>query len=334
MNHANLKQQFAQLQDAMRPLLELIKDLTGLETIFVTYIDPVFANQKVIVLHTDGSLALNEGAEVNWSDSMCRLIFNEKQVSSDQIDQLFPSSTGAGIGMKTFFALPVNYKHNLIGSLCGASTKRQSLSDDNLKKLRLIADAISYQIGQWQRLVKLQQKLELADQQKQNLQTLAETDPLTSLYNRRGFARCWQDAVEQAEQSRQSSAILAIDIDEFKQLNDNYGHDLGDQVLCTLSDVLRTLIRESDFASRAGGDEFILVLPDTNLDGAQTLANRLKNEFQTALPKKNIQTALSIGIAHSDIGLDENMLLLADKALYQAKSHSSKHIVCLNWPTK
>ncbi|HEY9018863.1 sensor domain-containing diguanylate cyclase [Thiomicrospira sp.] len=338
MNHANLEQQFIQLQEAMRPLLELIKEFTSLETIFVTYIDPVLSNQKVIVLHTDGALALKEGAEVDWSDSMCRLIFNEEQVVSDQIDQLFPLSTGADLGMKTFFALPVNYKQNLIGSLCGASTRRQSLSEDDLSKLNLIAKAISYQIGQWQHLVKMQQKLEQADQQTQNLKKLAETDPLTELYNRRGFARCWKDSLDQTEKRPQNSAILAIDIDQFKQLNDHYGHDLGDQVLCTLSDLLRRLIRESDFASRAGGDEFILVLPDTNLNGCQTLANRLQSEFsnalidQTVLTDQTIKTGLSIGIAHSQTGLHEDMLLLADKALYQAKALASKHVVCLSWP--
>lgn len=333
MKQANLHHRFSQLQDAIRPLLELIQDLTSLETVFVTYIDPVLANQKVIVLQTDGALALTEGGEVNWSDSMCRLIFNEEQASSDQIDQLFPQSLGAGIGMKTFFALPVNYQQNLVGSLCGASTRRHSLSADDLKKLRLISSAISYQIGQWQRLVKLQQKLELADQQKQNLQKLADTDPLTNLFNRRGFARSWQTCVRQLKQAPTHCAVLAIDINDFKQLNDQFGHDLGDQVLCSLSDVLQNLSRASDFASRTGGDEFILVLPDTHIHGAQALAERLQNEFQSNLSNKNLTAGLSIGIAHSDVGLDEEMLLLADKALYQAKAEPSKKIIWLKWPT-
>lgn len=333
MNQANLSHRFSQLQDAIRPLLELIQDLTSLETTFVTYIDPVLANQKVIVLHTDGALALTEGGEVNWPDSMCRLIFNEEQASSDQIDQIFPQSMGAGVGMKTFFALPVNYKQNLVGSLCGASTRRQSLSDDDLKKLRLISHALSYQIGQWQRLVKLQQKLELADLQKQDLQKLADTDPLTNLFNRRGFARCWRSCVAQLKLAPKHSAVLAIDVNEFKQLNDQFGHDIGDQVLCSLSDILQNLSRESDFASRAGGDEFILVLPDTSSNGAKTLAERLQTEFQSSLSNKNLNASLSIGIAYSEIGLDEDMLILADKALYQAKAQTSKNIMCLNWPS-
>lgn len=285
------------------------------------------------MLHTDGALSLTEGGEVKWSDSMCRLIFNEEKASSERIDQLFPNSLGAGVGMKTFFALPINFQQNLIGSLCGASTRRQSLNEDDLKRLRLIASAISYQIGQWQRLVKLQQKLELADQQKHNLQKLANTDPLTNLYNRRGFARCWKQCVDQHNLSPTHSAVLAIDVNEFKRLNDQFGHDLGDQVLCSLSEVLHTIRRESDFASRTGGDEFILVLPDTSANGAQILAERLQTEFQNSLLSKNIQVTLSIGIAHSQVGLNEDMLLLADKALYQAKALPTEHIVRLNWKT-
>lgn len=324
MNGNRLDSRFQELQHALSPLMQLVCHISSLETAFVTYIDPVLAKQLVAVVHGNGDIGILAGNEIAWQNSMCRQLFNDDIWFDTDIAKHYPQSEGAKLGMNTFFALPVQYNQKMIGSLCGASTRQQELSASQLQQLELIAEAVSWLIAKWQRLLKLQQRLHFTQQRlkqayqdRESLKQLAERDPLTGLLNRRGFADLWQSCVEQ-DVTEGDIAVIALDFDNFKQLNDQYGHQAGDEALQDLAQILQQHTRDYDFASRLGGDEFVLVLPGCKKQEALQIAERIQQSY--AATKQGEQHSISLGIAISRVGAADDLLLLADKALYKAKN--------------
>jgi len=157
------------------------------------------------------------------------------------------------------------------------------------------------------------------------LQRDVETDPLTGLGNRRALDRVLASLFdERSGAARLDVSLLAIDMDRFKSVNDTLGHDVGDRCLCFLADVLQSSSRPSDAAIRLGGDEFILVLPEQHLDGAEALAHRLATLFaQMPWTSDEVERpSLSIGVATVVSGrrmTGEMLLRRADEALYDSK---------------
>lgn len=145
----------------------------------------------------------------------------------------------------------------------------------------------------------------------------AQTDPLTGLQNRRGLALALAGL-----QARQCPfAALAVDIDHFKRVNDTYGHDVGDLVLCTLATVLNSASRPEDLAFRNGGEEFLLLLPDASKEEAIVVAERLRVQVEATEMPHGDNITISLGVAHwpSDHNQVDEVLKLSDQALYEAK---------------
>ena len=188
------------------------------------------------------------------------------------------------------------------------------------------------------------------EQANESLKTLASTDMLTGLYNRRQF--CEMTFIEKSRLMRYRGAesytfsLLFVDMDNFKHYNDTFGHRAGDLVLVEMAGLLKKMLRTSDTAARYGGDEFILLLPHTNGDGAMVLANRIierlkeKRGYQqelSAIFQSRIEIpeerwiSCSIGVVayYPEIFKDiESMQVAADKALYAAKSAGKSCAVC------
>ncbi|MEO0003350.1 MAG: hypothetical protein RLZZ22_1042, partial [Pseudomonadota bacterium] len=112
------------------------------------------------------------------------------------------------------------------------------------------------------------------------LQTLAHTDPLTGISNRRQFDLIAEREVARARRQRESICVLMLDVDFFKRVNDRYGHDAGDRVLCALASTARRMLREPDLLARFGGEEFIVLLPETGPGDAMRLAERMRLAVQ------------------------------------------------------
>jgi diguanylate cyclase (GGDEF)-like protein len=174
--------------------------------------------------------------------------------------------------------------------------------------------------------------MELEEAQQQ-LREQSNRDFLTNLYNRRYFSEVSKNIVDVSRRENKSSSIISIDIDYFKKINDTYGHHVGDEVLKKLAEILQSNTRKSDIVARFGGEEFIILLPFTNIQGAQKIAKKLKETVEkTPVEIDNIITVpftISIGIAtieEYDLIIDE-VLNRADKALYQAKENGRNQIV-------
>ncbi len=154
---------------------------------------------------------------------------------------------------------------------------------------------------------------------------LASTDPLTGLLNRRSLMAAGEREFSRASRYGRPLAVLAMDLDYFKQVNDSLGHAAGDRVLVSLAQLLQEQLRASDALGRVGGDEFIALLPETVLEGARRVAERLRQaadqELCQAVGGKDLPLSLSVGVSVShpdDASLDE-LLERADLALYEAK---------------
>ena len=164
---------------------------------------------------------------------------------------------------------------------------------------------------------------------------------MTELHNRRYLDRRLQEELSRASRYRQPLSCLFIDADHFKRINDNYGHQAGDSVLRELANRIRSQLRASDVATRYGGEEFALLLPQTSLNEALLLAERIRMEVaQTPVYLENgeeLPLTVSIGVSetlpmlgksrHKEVG--EHLLASADQALYQAKANGRNRIESL-----
>lgn len=182
-----------------------------------------------------------------------------------------------------------------------------------------------------QRVAKYQKKQQ---QIKEILHDQATTDSLTNLANRRFVLEQAAHEIKKARRSGTPLSFVLMDLDHFKTVNDNYGHETGDMVLRDTAVILQKLCRESDIVSRYGGEEFLLVLPDTDLDGALSDAERIRRALErTSHWSKNNQFSVtaSFGVSQwqeNEVGCDE-VLRRADDALYRVKSKGRNSIMSL-----
>lgn len=164
------------------------------------------------------------------------------------------------------------------------------------------------------------------------LQKEADTDPLTELSNRRPFLKTLEKEFARAKRFKRPLTVAMIDIDHFKQVNDTYGHDAGDKVLCAMSALLISEFRTIDFVGRLGGEEFAVLFPETGLLGATVSCERLRLAIEGAIIPVNgkpINITVSIGVAKaSSTTLDgTDILKRADALLYDAKNGGRNRVV-------
>lgn len=152
------------------------------------------------------------------------------------------------------------------------------------------------------------------------------TDPLTGCLNRRALETRLRAEWRQAKRRGTTVAVLAIDLDRFKRINDTRGHPFGDVVLQELAGIFKATARDTDVVTRLGGDEFVIVLPDTGWQGALTFAERLRqkvedNSFGTSLGGIQLTISVGVAMARGTDPISPDMLLQeADRSLYKAKS--------------
>lgn len=154
------------------------------------------------------------------------------------------------------------------------------------------------------------------------LRELATTDPLTGLSNRRTLLKLLDDEVDRSARYNRSLSVLILDLDHFKSINDTWGHAAGDEVLERIGVVLRACVRQQDIVGRTGGEEFLVVLPETAGTEAEFLANRLRAaiaQIRFDFDDSRKVTA-SIGVASRELGdLSSDLVARADEAMYVAK---------------
>ncbi len=221
-------------------------------------------------------------------------------------------------GLGALRILPLVAADRILGTLVAGTKARGALGEDVLRMLEVLAIQAAQAV--------------LRAQLFEQTERLATIDGLTSLANRRTFQARAAQALAQARRYGRACAVLITDIDHFKAVNDTYGHPAGDVVLRGVAQMLREQARDTDVVARYGGEEFAVVMPETDLRGAQVIAERLREAvaartFATELGP--VRVTLSVGLAASpQDGTDMDALVqLADGCLYQAKREGRNRVV-------
>ena len=163
------------------------------------------------------------------------------------------------------------------------------------------------------------------------LKNISEKDPLTSAFNRRHFMQVFEQSYSIAKRYKNPLSIMVLDIDNFKSINDTFGHAAGDTVLKAIVDFCQASFRDADLFARLGGEEFIVMLPNTPTLGAAIIAERIRdgiNNLPVVLAERTINFSISIGISQIDES-DESyndVINRADAALYQAKDKGKNRV--------
>jgi diguanylate cyclase (GGDEF)-like protein len=221
-----------------------------------------------------------------------------------------PSDWGGSI-----VGLPLKIGGRVVGVMTVAHSKKFGFSEDSLRVLRLLGDqaAIAIENARLHNLVNQQ----------------AHTDMLTGLPNRRALIERLEAEIRRSIRYKRHFSLMMIDLDDFKEINDLFGHPVGDSVLQDIAQRMLETIRDTDFLTRYGGDEFALLLPETEQNTAEDIAHRLQREiqnFKLSLPEHSQKRlGLSTGLATFPIhGTTINMLIkTADQNLYHKKKDRS-----------
>jgi diguanylate cyclase (GGDEF)-like protein len=210
--------------------------------------------------------------------------------------------------VKVDAVVPLIFQGSFVGTLMlRTDDNSREWADNELLLMHTVADQLAVAVNQAHLFAQMQQQ--------------ALTDSLTGCYNRRSFELQLERDLHLATRMRQPLSLIMLDLDNFKLINDRAGHDAGDAALCMLADCVRAELRAVDTAARFGGDEFVIILPQANPEGAKLVAERLRKRIaQMEVPDYGQVTA-SFGVATfpAHASSRDTLLVAADRALYTSK---------------
>jgi diguanylate cyclase (GGDEF)-like protein len=221
-------------------------------------------------------------------------------------------------GLQSLKIFPLMAGDRILGTLVTGSRKKAAFDNDELRMLEVIAIQAAQAV--------------LRAQLFEAMEKMATTDGLTGLFNHRTFQGRFDEQLATARRYSRKLSFILTDIDHFKSVNDTYGHPTGDQVLKGVSKILKEQARDTDIVARYGGEEFAIIMPETDLKGAQIIAERIrervmKEVFQTE--QGPLKVTLSLGVAtFPDVAMEKHQIIdLADQCLYYAKRHGRNQSV-------
>lgn len=218
--------------------------------------------------------------------------------------------------IRFYAAMPVfsSDGEHALGTLCVIDREARDLDERQAEGLRALARQVQDQLE-----LRLSLKREKA---------LARIDPLTSVPNRRAFYEVLQRERHRLQRSARPLTLAYIDLDNFKEVNDNFGHKAGDSVLMTVSSVMVGALRKADVVARLGGDEFAILLPETNADAARQVITKLHLRLMASMAQNGLPVSFSIGVVTFTVALEspEDLLQKADELMYFVKLHGKSNI--------
>jgi diguanylate cyclase (GGDEF)-like protein len=234
--------------------------------------------------------------------------------------EFFREGTPVGANTKTLACVPLIFRQQPIGILYVDNFTIRTFTGHELHALAVLADFAAAAINH--------AKIHEATKE------LARTDGLTGLFNHRYFHDRMSTEIARAHRYQRPLVLMMIDVDNFKQVNDRHGHPAGDRVLKKIAAIVRESVREMDVACRYGGEEFSVILPETEIEGAVRVAERIRTQVEALTPGLiDPQTAtgatVSIGIAPYATGARtaDELITKSDEALYLAKSQGKNRVV-------
>lgn len=242
------------LEELTRPMLEMLEAVTGLESTYLTTIDRAADTQHVLFARNVGDVEVREGLTVPFSQSVCKRALDEEVVyASDVATRWADNELAVQIGIQTYFSVPITtVSGGLYGTLCGISGTPVAQASNAESVLRLFAQLIAQNIER-------ELMYEQLRGMNAELESHASTDALTGLPNRRMLIDALRRMLASGERDGRSVLVGFIDLDGFKLINDEHGHDIGDDFLVAMAQRLGSELRDGDLLARFGGDEFIVI---------------------------------------------------------------------------
>ncbi len=265
-------------------------------------------------------------ANIEWANKAFESLtgFNREEAIGMRPNELVKS----GIQDSAFY-------QNLWDTILSGNTWRGEIvnrrKDGELYDEELVITPVKDRQGCIRHFVGIKQDVSERKRIQSELWELATTDGLTGFLNRRHFMTRLEDEFARVRRNNHRVAVLMLDLDHFKQINDSYGHPTGDAMLQHFAGIIRAELRKIDVVGRIGGEEFAIFMPDTSAEPAMVFAERLRDQLaETPLTfnDRTISVTVSIGIAsmHADSGTADCVLTKADKALYAAKEHGRNRV--------
>jgi diguanylate cyclase len=305
------------LEALTRPLLELLEKITGLPSTYLTTTDELAGVQTILFARNTTTLQIPEGMMVPWRDTLCKRALEEDRRYTDDVPGHWGESEAARkLGIRTYVSEPVRTLDGEVwGTLCGVSADAVPIDENALSVLTLFARLVAYQVERERALETLRAQNALLEEQ-------AMIDPLTRLPNRRAAVPEIERMLARAKRDGKALNVAYIDLDNFKKINDSWGHDAGDRFLLMFAKRLREGLRTGDLVARLGGDEFLVVVAaDSAVSGLfWKLSNLTQGRFDIG-PKVIDYKGPSIGIITSmaaDSDADD-LIARADSAMYSVK---------------
>jgi diguanylate cyclase (GGDEF)-like protein len=213
--------------------------------------------------------------------------------------------------------VPIKRKEKLLGFINLDAANPDFFKAKYLNRLQALADQAAIAIENAQLF--------------EEMEKLAITDSLTGLYHRRYFFAFAVNEIERSKRYKKNLSIIMMDIDHFKKINDNFGHQIGDQVLKEIADICLAILRKVDVMCRYGGEEFVVLLPETEVTNAAHAAERMCtaiSSLRVKSEKGDVSVSASIGVAEMDKSHAnlEKLLAAADAALYSAKESGRNRV--------
>jgi diguanylate cyclase len=306
----------------VRELLGMLELVTDLESTYLTKIDLAASAQQILFSRNTKSMVIPEGLSVPWGDTLCKRAIDEGRPYTDDVAGCWGDSEAAkALGITTYASVPVRLEDgSLYGTLCGASSAKKPMTARGEQVLKLFAKLISRQIEK----DLLVQQLQAANEK---LRNQSYTDALTGLPNRRSILETLTRQFATAKRNHQRVVLAFIDLDYFKQINDQFGHDTGDAFLVEIGRRLSAAIRVDDVLGRLGGDEFVVsgyATPPGEAGSIGAVKSRLQAALKTRfdLPGVSFEyLGASLGVITVETGnvSPAQALSDADAAMYLDK---------------
>lgn len=310
------------LEELVRPLLELLQTVTGLESTYLTTIDTAAGYQYILFSRNTSRLDIPEGLSVPWEGTLCKRALEEGRPYTDDVANCWADSGPAReLGIATYASTPVQLEDGtLYGTLCAASGDRKPLADGADQVLQMFSRLIGQQIERERMLQALQRAND-------TLAVSALTDATTRLPNRRALMEELRRRLDGHGPDGRALVVAFVDLDQFKAINDTYGHDAGDRFLTAIGGRMQGAVRSDDFVARLGGDEFVVLSSPAHTD-ALVVADALRKRLQEATTGRFHMGDVTLDYAGPSIGSivsmsgavePETLLAQADAAMYEVK---------------
>jgi diguanylate cyclase (GGDEF)-like protein len=275
-----------------------------------------------------------------WAESQPAWVLISVGVLMDLALGFIDYATGFEVSFSVFYLLPLALVARYVGLAGGLFMSVLAAVTWLAADLTSGHDYSDHLIPLWNTLVRLgffvtlSMALDSIKSRVEELRELAELDPLTGISNRKGFAEKAALEMDRAARYKHTFALAFLDLDDFKIVNDTFGHSEGDRLLLRVAGLLRSGTRKTDITARLGGDEFAVLFPETGPEEALSIANRLRESISEEMAREGRSVGVSVGLATflSPPGSVDAMVRETDGLMYKAKTYGKNRIVSATVP--